>query len=157
MKIFLAALITLVCASNVFAQHPTWLDEAIRVDDPAELAYWTAVEFYCPLTEQEVERVLEGIMIRNRIQPLKGRIFDDGRVYLNVSLRCTQAVTDNKHAFSIDINFGRYKPWPAILFDVPYASVGIGDKVSIRENIKVHLEDAVAAFTKANMHFIGKR
>ena len=157
MKILAFVLIALSTASSASAQHPIWLDEAIRVDDPAELAYWTAVEFYCPLAQEEVESVVEDILIRNRLKPLKGRIFEDDRVYLNVSLRCTEAVVDDNHAFSININFGRYKPWPAILFDVPYASVGFGGKDSIKDNIKVRLEDAVAAFRKANMHFIGMR
>ncbi len=157
MKILAFVLVALSTASSVSAQHPIWLDEAIRIDDPAELAFWTAVEFYCPLTEQEVDSVVEGVLIRNRIKPLKPSTLEDGRVYLNVSLRCTDAVVDDDHAFSININFGRYKPWPAILFDVPYASVGFGGKDSVRESMKARLEDAVAAFTKANMHFIGKR
>jgi hypothetical protein len=157
MKILLAVLIALSTASSVYAQHPIWLDEAIRVDNPYELVYWTAVEFGCPLTEQEVDSVVEDVLMRNRIKPIKPVTLEDGRIYLNVSLRCTNAGADGKHAFSININYGRYKPWPAILFDVPYAAVGLGDKDLIRRDCQARLVDAVAAFKKANMHFFGKR
>ena len=157
MKMILVVLTALATVPSVYAQHPIWLDEAIRVDDADELAYWIAVEADCPLTEQAVDSVVEGALIRNRIKPLKHNIFEDGRIYLNVSLRCTKAVADNKHAFSININFGRYKPWPAILFDVPYAAVGIGGRDSIRQNCEERLEDAVAAFVKANTLFVGKQ
>jgi hypothetical protein len=157
MKSFLLVPIALLCAASAYAQHPIWLDQAIRVDDPGELAYWTAVESDCPLTEPEVQSVVEGVLIRNRIKPLRPGVLEDGRIYLNVSLRCTKAVVDNQHAFSININFGRYKPWPAILFDVPYAAVGFGGKDSLRKNFEEHLEDAVGAFKTANMHFFGMR
>ena len=157
MKILLIVLIALCGATSVYAQHPIWLDEAIRVDNPEELAYWTSVEPDCPLTEQEVDHVVEGVLTRNRIKALKPGTLGDNQIYLNVSLRCTKAVADYRHAYSININFGRYKPWPAILFDVPYAAVGFGDKDSIRQNCHEHLEDAVAAFKKANLHFFGQR
>ena len=157
MKILLVVLTTLSFVPGVYAQHPVWLDEAIRVDDPSQLAYWTTVEPDCPLTEQEVGAVIEGIITRNRIKPVKPVNLEDGQIYLNVSLRCTGAVSGSNHAFSININFARYKPWPAILFDVPYAAVGFGDKESVRQDCKEHLEDAVAAYRKANLHFFGQR
>lgn len=157
MKMLLVLLIALSTSSGVYAQHPIWLDEAIRVDNPAELAYWTSVEPECMLSEQEVDSVVESVVTRNRIKPIKPDVLEEGRVYLNVSLRCTKAVDGNKHAFSININFGRYKPWPAILFDVPYAAVGFGDKDSIRQSCQERLVDAVAAFKKANLHFFGAR
>lgn len=157
MKILPVVLITLLTASSVYAQHPIWLDEAIRVDNPDELAYWSAVEIDCPVTKDEVDSVVENVLINNRIKPVKDRIFEDGQVYLNVSLRCTKMVADNKHAFSINIHFGRYKPWPAILFDAPYVAVGLGGKDSIRQDCKDRLEAAVAAFIKANVMVIGRR
>jgi hypothetical protein len=157
MKILLAVLIALSTASSVYAQHPNWLDEAIRVDNPDELAYWISVEPDCVLTEQEVGSVVESVMVKSRIQPIKPSTLEDGQIYLNVSLRCTNAVADNNHAFSININFGRYKPWPAILFDVPYAAVGFGGKDLIRHRCHERLVDAVAAFKRANASFVGRR
>lgn len=157
MKRLLVVLITLLCAPGAHAQHPIWLDEAIRVDDPSQLAYWAAVEPDCPLTEQEVGSVIEGVITRNRVKPVKPASLEDGQIYLNVSLRCTRAVSGSNHAFSININFARYRPWPAILFDVPYAAVGFGDKESLRQACNEHLEDALAAFRKANLHFFGQR
>ena len=157
MKILLVALITLLTASSVYAQHPIWLDEAIRVDNPDELAYWSAVEIDCPLTKEEVDSIVEDVLIKSRIRPVRDKILEDGRVYLNLSLRCTKIVADNKHAFSINIHFGRYKPWPAILFDAPYVAVGLGGKDSITQDCKERLEAAVAAFLKANTLVIGKR
>lgn len=157
MKVLLIVLFTLSSAMSIYAQHPIWIDEAIRVDDPDELAYWTAIEPDCPLSQAEVEIVIESVLSRSRIKPLKHKILEDGRVYLNFSLRCTKVVADNKHAFSVDIHFGRYKPLPAILFDAPYAAVGMGDRDLIRENCKLRVEDAVFAFIRANTLFVGKR
>ena len=157
MKTVLVALFTLAIASNIYAQHPNWLDEAIRVDDPDELAYWTAVQTDCPLTVDEVESVIEAVLTDSRIKPLKHRIFEDGRIYLNLNLRCTRAVTGATYAFSIDIHFGRYQPWPAILFDAPYAYFGIGGKDLILRNCEERVTAAVAAFAKANTLIVGKR
>ena len=157
MKVILIILFTLATASSVCAQHPIWIDEAIRVDNPGELAYWTAVEPDCPLSQAEAETVIEGVLARSGIEPLKHRIFEDGRVYLNFSLRCTKAVAENKHAFSVNIHFGRYKPLPAILFDAPYAALGIGNGDSIREQCKLRVEDAVSAFIKANTLIVGRQ
>ena len=157
MKTLLVVLIALSTAWSVHAQHPIWLDEAIRVDNSDELAYWSAVEIDCPLTKQEVDSMVEDVLIKSRVRPVKDKILEDGRVYLNVSLRCTKVVTDNKHAFSINIHFGRYKPWPAILFDAPYVAVGLGGKNSIRQDCEERLEAAVAAFIRANAMVIGKR
>ena len=157
MKILLVILAILSYAPGVYAQHPIWLDEAIRVDDPAKLPYWMAVEPDCPLTEQAVGALIEGVISRNRIRPLRPESLEAGQIYLNVSLRCTKAVSGGNHAFSININFARYKPWPAILFDVPYAAVGFGEKDALMQSCEAHLEDAVAAFRKANLHFFGQR
>ena len=157
MKILLVVLMALSTSSGVYAQHPIWLDEAIRVDNPDELAYWIAVEAQCPLIEDELESLIQEVFVESRVKPLKDRIFEEGRVYLNVSLRCTRAAPDNRHAYSVSIHFGRYKPWPAILFDAPYVDVGIGDKDSISQNCKERLEAAVAAFKKANTITVGKR
>jgi hypothetical protein len=157
MKTVLVVLFTLTSASHVYAQHPDWLDEAIRVDDPDELAYWTAIQTDCPLTVDEVENVIEGVLSGNQIKPLKHRIFEDGRIYLNVNLRCTKVVSGDQHAFSIDIHFGRYQPWPAILFDAPYAYFGIGGKDLIMRNCKERVAAAIAAFAKANTMIVSKR
>jgi len=157
MKILLTVLIALSTASSVYAQHPNWLYEAIRVDNPDELAYWVAVETACPVTEEEVAGVVERVLINSRIKPVKHDILKDDRIYLNVSLRCTEVVADNKHVFGLNIHFGRYKPWPAILFDAPYAAVGLGDTSLVEEKCRERMEEAVSAFRKANSLFIGER
>lgn len=153
----LVVLMALSMASGVYGQHPIWLDEAIRVDRPDELAYWVAVEVDCPLSGDEIENIIEGVLIENRIKPIKNKIFEDGRIYLNVSLRCTSVGPDNRQAFSIASHFGRYKPWPAILFDAPYGEFGIGNKNLIRQHCKERLSAAVAAFNRANTLTVGQR
>ena len=157
MKILLIVLIALATMPAAFAQHPFWLEEAIRVNNPDELAYWISVETDCPLTEGEIESVIEDVLTERRIKPVRHKIFEDGRIYLNLRLRCTRIVADNKHAFSLSIHFGRYKPWPAILFDAPYGEFGVASKDTISRHCKERLEAAVAAFKRANALTVGQR
>ncbi len=156
-KILLFYQFALLIASSAFAQHPFWLDDAIRVDNPGELAYWTAVDTSCPLTWEEVKTVIEEVLTQNRIEPVGNKVFEDGRIYLNVNIRCASVAKDSKHAFSISIHFGRYKPWPPILFDAPFQEFGVGSKSLILSRFRESVEIAVAAFEKANTITIGKR
>ncbi len=157
MKQVLTALMAFFLASSAYAQHPFWLDEAIRVDSPDEFAYWTSIETDCPLTESEVERLIEGVLVENKLKPVRDKIFEDGRIYLNVDLRCIRVASDDQHAFTLNIHFGRYQPWPAILFDAPYSEVGVGGKEEIRRKLRERIVAAVAAFKRVNTLTIGLR
>ena len=157
MKQVLMALMAFFLVSSAYAQHPFWLDEAIRVDSPDEFAYWTSIETDCPLIESEVERLIEGVLVENKLKPVRDKIFEDGRIYLNVDLRCIRVATDDQHAFTLNIHFGRYQPWPAILFDAPYSEVGVGSKEEIRRKLRERIVAAVAAFKRVNTLTIGLR
>lgn len=156
MRVLLMFFVSLILASNACAQHPFWLDEAIRVDDPDEFAYWTSIQRACPLTEAEVVYLIEETLVENELRPVRDKIFEDGRIYLNVDLRCIKLASDDQHAFTLNIHYGRYKPWPAILFDAPYSEVGIGGKATISRKFRQRMKEAVAAFKKANTLTVGQ-
>jgi hypothetical protein len=155
MKSVLMVLTAVFLASGAYAQHPFWLDEAIRVDDPDEFAYWTSIATDCPLTEAEVDSLIEQVLVENELRPIRDKIFEDGRIYLNVDLRCVSVASGGQHAFTLNLHFGRYQPWPAILFDAPYSELGIGDKEVISLKFTERLKAAVAAFRKANTLTVG--
>ena len=152
-----ALLVFLLGPPNLQAQHPNWLEEGIQVDDPGELAYWMAVGADCPLTQAEVGELVESVLARNRIRPVRDEALENDRVYLNVNLRCTQLSTGDQYAYSLDIHFGRYQPLPAILFDAPFSDYGVGDKARISRACTERVKAAVAIFMKANRLTIGSR
>ena len=155
MKSVLLVLAVFFLASGAYAQHPFWLDEAIRVDNPDEFAYWTSISTDCPLTEAEVDELIEQVLVENKLKPVRDKIFEEGRIYLNVDLRCVNVASGSQHAFTLNLHYGRYQPWPAILFDAPYSEVGVGGKDVISIKLAERLKAAVAAFKKANTLVVG--
>jgi hypothetical protein len=153
MRILVMFVTTLLFTPTSHAQaHPEWLNDALKVDNPNELAYWSAINSECPLTGEELDSIVKGVLLRSRIKPLEDQILEAGTVYLNVSVQCTSVVADNKHAYYIRAEFGRYNPPPPVLFDAPVYRVGIGDKDFIKQNCEDVVESAVTLFIKANLN-----
>lgn len=140
----------LLSTASVSAEVPDWLDKAIKVSNPNQLAYFVDANG-CPLKKEELQDIVEGLLIRSRIKPLKEDIFVKDRVYLSLGLTCTKG--NGGHSFAITSQFGRYYPSPAVLlFDYDFGSMGAGSKTFIEQVFKSKVENAVTAFVKSNFN-----
>lgn len=59
---------------------------------------------------------------------------------------------NNNPVYTIKTYFGQYRPHPAILFDLPFGTNGIGDAQYISESLKSSIERAATAFIKSNFN-----
>lgn len=132
------------------AELDEWYKSAIKSSTPNELAYYVLVSPDCPVTEQETSKHIEGEFIRGRIKPLQNQL-DYNRVYLNVVIDCLKQESAHP-VFIVKMNFGKYNPKPAILFDKTYGQFGTGGKEFIINTYKKGLERAVTDYIKANFN-----
>ena len=126
-----------------------WFHQAIKVDNPNQLAYWVFVDEECLTTKEGVEEIVEGVFIRSRIKPMKNAIYGNGIIYLDVYIACLKREED-WFVYEISVYFARRVPVPSILFDRSYGSLGIGGDTNIAAAIKERVEIAITEYIKAN-------
>jgi len=146
---FITVALLLFSSVSIADDLPAWLYKAIKVNNPNELAYFINLDEDCPLNNDELTKITEGVFIRSRIKPLKNDIFVKGRIYLSVELQCVKT-NNGSQVFAIATNFARYTPKPPVIFDYPFTFTGIGPKDYIEQNLKNSTERAITAFIKAN-------
>lgn len=151
MKLKIFVLLVLLLFSQL-GHADDWLHQAIKVDNPNELAFWVKFGGECPVTKEAVQKIVEGVFIRSRVKPLKAEaIREPGRIYMSVDLFCFKSDPSYDWvAYRIALTFGRFSPSPAILFDRDFGSVGTGGKESISTTIKERVEAAITEYIKAN-------
>jgi len=132
-------------------EPPQWLYDAIKKDNPNQLAYFVGIDRGCPFTKETLNQIVEGVFIRNRIKPLKEDVFVSGRIYLHLYVRCVQ-LKNNNPVFSARAYFGRLMPTPAVVFDYDFGNLGIGPTDYIQQKFKRYVEDAITAYVKANFN-----
>ena len=131
------------------SERPPWFNNAIKSKTPNQLPYYIGVSKDCPIKLTRAESVVEGVLIRSRVKPLKGDIYAAGIVYLNIYVSCVPLESNNP-VFNIEVNFGRINPKPAIIFDQSFGNSGIGDQDFIMQVLKERVESAMTAYIKAN-------
>jgi len=79
----------LLLSTNAMGQEPhQWLYDAIKKENPNQLAYFVGIDRGCPFTKETLNQIVEGVFIRSRIKPLKEDVFVSGRIYLHLYVRC---------------------------------------------------------------------
>ena len=142
-----------ILSSNSYSDDlPTWFYNSIKVSNPNQLAYFVEMSKSCPFTTESLNKIVDGVLIRSRIKPLKEEIFVDGRIYLNVGVSCVRLKSGGNPPFSIRVNFARYQPYPAIIIDKGFGTTGIGPADFIKQAFKESIENAVTAHIKANFN-----
>jgi hypothetical protein len=137
-------------AANInSAEQPQWFYDAIKGNSPNQLAYFITTNS-CPFTKETLSNVLEGVLIRSRIKPLKHDIFVDGRIYLNAHVTCLSQEAGRNSPFTISVSFARYLPYPPIIIDNDFGTMGIGPSDYILQLFKESVESAVTQHIKAN-------
>ena len=142
-KIF--ALLVLLLVSRL-GYAGDWFHDAIKVDKPNQLAYWVEVQKICPITQETVQKLVEGVFIRSRIKPLGEKL--EG-ISLDVELACIK-MKDNRFVYKLEIYFSRYLPLPAVNFAMNFGAHGIGKDTDITAAIKEQVETAITEYIKAN-------
>ena len=140
----------LLLSNHVYAELSEWLHQALKVDNPNQLAYWVEVGKNCPVTQKEVENLVEGVFIRSRIKPLKEGVFDSGVIYLDVGLVCNGVSSNHIDSYVSKILFGRIVPTPAVWFQGEFGTVGRGSKDFMVGAVKGSVEAAITEYIKAN-------
>ena len=124
-------------------------NKAYKVKNPGKLPYYLAVSKNCPVSKSDVKKILEGVFVRSRVKPIASG-FSSAPLYLSVRIRCVKS--GNRYAFVNDVYFGRFKPYPAILYDDGYGNHGIGSVNLIEDSVEGNIENAMTAFLKANLN-----
>ena len=143
-------MMALLSASSHAEVLPEWFYKAIKVETPNQLSYYVTSSVACPFTTEALSEIVDGVLIRSRIKPLKNNFFISKKIYLNLSVECLQLKSVNNLVFNIRANFARYSPKPAIIFDHGFGTIGIGGQEYIKRTFKESVENAVTAHVKAN-------
>jgi len=147
-KIFVL-LVLLMVSRLGHAEKPVWFLETIKVDNPNQLAYWTVIAGDCPVTEKEMQEIIEGVFVRSRVKPLKEAIYKPGSIYLDVNLTCFKR-SEDRFIYNMQIYFSRQFPRPSVKFGDDFGALGSGGKTYITATLKNKIEGAVTVFIKAN-------
>lgn len=149
-KLLTIALLFLHASVSLAEEVPSWLYKAIKVSNPNELAYFIDLDKDCFSTEAELSKIVEGVLIRSRLKPIKYRVKTIEQIYLSLNITCVKINSKTSRVYSITTLFGQYTPAPAILYNYPFGSAGSGREDDFKKAFKISVEDAVTAFLKAN-------
>jgi hypothetical protein len=148
-KILVLVLLAFASQISLAQERPAWFKSAIKSPTPNELSYYLVASKNCPFDLEKAQTVVDGVLIRSRIKPLREDIFVDNRVYLNMTISCL-VLKSNNPVFDVEVNFARISPYPSIIFDQHFGTSGIGDSDYILQAFKESVESAVTEHIKAN-------
>jgi len=149
---FLFVITSLLTASLNAAVIPKWFHDAIRVNQPRQLAYFLALSPPCTIPIESLDKIVVEILTEYKIRPMKEEIFNDGRIYLNLAVNCI-TFKSNDNAFVIEANFARYTPSPPIIFDQQFGISGKGNNDNLREAFKTSVKAAISEHVSSNFGF----
>jgi len=139
-------------STHAMGEEPDqWFYDAIKQDNPNQLAYYLYVANDCPFTEETLNEIVEGVFIRSRIKP-RSVGWTSAPVYLDLAVQCLP-LKNNNSIYMIHAKFGRVRPDPHISFDYPYELFGINDSAGIQQSFKGAVEEVITWYIKAHFNF----
>jgi hypothetical protein len=75
LAIIAIAVLSAPLSNAVGSEKPQWLLDALKVDNPNQLAVWAVAGEQCPITTDEMKEIVSGVLVRSRIKPLMGDQF----------------------------------------------------------------------------------
>ena len=137
--------------------------------EPDWLGYSVVNGDDCPTTKSEVEKAVEGVFVRARIEPAKNvsRVIDaewtkygagandkiEEVIYLGVILNCLELDKSNP-VFNLSLYFSKWIEDPDGLFHVKfgkeYGTTGMGGRKYILDAVKDRTENALTDYIKVN-------
>jgi len=154
MKKLLLVITCLLFSANSHAEElPDWYAKVLKVKNPNELAYYAYVDTECGITGNQLQETIEDIMIRSRIKPVlttnSSALTTNSPIYLRVVAECG-LMDDDDRIYNLSIDFARYIPKPAVLYDMPYGSFGVAPADLILNKVKNYTEEAITDYIKVN-------
>jgi len=149
MRSALVALILLLSFQSVQGEVSKGLARVLKQADPNKLAYLARVGDDCPLSSDEVEKVVEGVLISSGITPWNSVAWLAEEIYLSVKLTCVKA-HDSNPAYVIQMEFGKANGDSMILYDYDFGAAGIGPAETIKQALKYNVERAIADYIEVN-------
>jgi hypothetical protein len=145
----------LILLFSVFAA-PTFayadINDWLKKHNPDELAYFAAVSSTCPISEKEMQEMVEGVFIRSRIRPLDK--WTAGEVMLHIDLQCIGDSDFQSYIVNVELEKPSVTADGTVLTTSlagnPYGAFGRGDASSIKNEIKDSVERALTDYIKAN-------
>ncbi len=149
-------LILLVLMLPIFAlaDPQRWMEK----ENPNELGVFTFVNEFCPMTNSELKKMVDGVLVRSRIKPVSFSMeLGRGNAYLDVSLSCTEHSSVERATFIFMVDFlgsmfVEAKGSMRIRYgEVPAGMVfGYGSISSAKPEMKSKVEGVITDYLKAN-------
>ncbi len=114
----------------------------------------------CPVSNSAVEKAVEGVFVRSRIEPAKNISIvidtDDNEeniIYLGLILNCLD-LDKNNPVFNLSLYFSKWIDDPDgdfhVKFGKDYGTTGIGGRKFILDAVKARTENALTDYIKVN-------
>jgi len=119
-----------------------------KTEDPNTLWVWTSAESDCEITKKQLQKIVEGSLIRSRIKPADE--YTDPS--LSVQLKCMNVSTFNP-IFDLTTRFGYFDfaRDSSVFFGRQYNKLGMGQKkMDIETVIKDSVDEAMEDYIRAN-------
>ena len=151
LAIIAIAVLSAALSNAVAAEAPQWFLDAIKVDNPNQLAVYTYADEECPFTTEDLKTIVSGVFIRSRVKPLTGWEWASDDLHLGVELTCIKMRDQtDRFIYRIDLQYGNYSVVPRIQYSHDYGYLGLANKASIIMILKNKVEAAITDFIKAN-------
>ena len=133
------------------AELPKWYLDALKVDNPNQLAIYAEADGDCPITKNEMKEIISGVLIRSRVKPLTGDEWSIHSLYFEVILNCFKKKPNEQlQIYALNAHFGNFSLNPPVWYQWPYRSFGRDEKEGLKSVIKSRAEEAITDFIKAN-------
>lgn len=128
-----------------------WHQEALVVEKPDELGYYTHVDADCPITRETVISTIDGVLIRSRISPIVDSYSDAEQLFIEINVYCAEMSNGSEVIFETDVRFGIVARNMDLVLNWDYGSLSHGNAADIDATVRRDVEDAITDYLKANM------
>ena len=136
-----AIMVALLVTVSESAVGQDWSVMPLKKTNPRSLYYNFTLDSKCPGPKFSYERAIEGVMVRDGINPSKQlERLDD--VFLDVQFSCVTLVAESMVAWRIDVHFSKYyfvenstdgRYTYGVMFLPNYGAFGAGPLLDMRE------------------------
>ena len=143
MRVAIIVLGVLLCSAATAEPQP-WM----KKENPETLRSVVVVNSECKVSTEDVQKVVDGVLIRSRLKPGDYLNSPDDFGFI-VMLDCSQGA---QFIIDADVRFVRYIPYLGRnLFETHvYGTYGVGRPEGILETVKGHVEELVTDYLQAN-------
>jgi len=143
------ALFALLLPSIVLAEGLTWLEK----DNPNELYFLAAVASDCSMTDERLQSLVKGVLVRSRIKPASS--WNPNETTLEIILNCMK-IDGGDPVFNLVIRFKKIieqnddGEYVFLITDRHYGAFGMGDSGAISQAVKEGVEIAITDYIEVN-------